>query len=439
MTTLHKLNLNTNGYVIGDAGEVNEDLTYKFQSRFIYSVDVGETMDITNTRTSSTMNHIVTECAVGDKFYVTGKGGASSSGSWYLTDTNYKVLSKGGNRLVMDNLELTPTSDGYLIVNSEISDTEKVLRVYVKTGLAQSIVENDKEIYLIKNDIGTHTEQISAINTELMIPSDADLPLNICHRGLSSSPLPENTIPAFKDRREKGFKYVETDIRKTSDGEWVLLHDSTINRTARNSDGTTISSTISIADITLAQAQTYDFGIYAGSEFAGTKIPTLEDFLKYCYVSELGAVIEVKATPTSEEAVDIADLILKYKMDKRVYLLSSSLGDLKPITTVLPYLPCIVTSSSEWNYVDPSTFPSMDTPYPVSFKTGKNKVFTARLYSGIADMENYIEYCEYFGLYAGVYCPSTEAGMLMLSPRFSLCISQYYIYSDVWADNMTVQ
>jgi len=38
-----------------------------------------------------------------------------------------------------------------------------------------------------------------------------------------------------------------------------------------------------IADITLATALTYDFGIYKSSTYTGTKIPTFEQFIILCY------------------------------------------------------------------------------------------------------------------------------------------------------------
>ena len=55
---------------------------------------------------------------------------------------------------------------------------------------------------------------------------------SINHRGYNKI-APENTIPAYALSKENGYKYVETDVRFTSDGIPVLLHDVSINRTAR--------------------------------------------------------------------------------------------------------------------------------------------------------------------------------------------------------------
>ena len=117
---------------------------------------------------------------------------------------------------------------------------------------------------------------------------------SINHRGYTVV-APENTLPAFKLSKDMGFGYVETDVRFTSDGVPVLLHDATINRTARNSDGTEISGAINIADITYAEASAYDYGIWKGATYAGTPIPTFTQFLKACRRLGLRPYIELKA------------------------------------------------------------------------------------------------------------------------------------------------
>lgn len=137
----------------------------------------------------------------------------------------------------------------------------------------------------------------------------------VCHRGYdtqSATPsAPENTLPAYKLAKQRGFLYVETDVSFTSDGIAVLLHDASINRTARNMDGTTISGTVNIDSITYAQALQYDFGIYAGAQWAGTPIPTLNEFLLLCKNLGLYPYIELKnnATYTQAQIEGIVDAV----------------------------------------------------------------------------------------------------------------------------------
>ena len=122
---------------------------------------------------------------------------------------------------------------------------------------------------------------------------------SINHRGWHEAP--ENTLIAYKESFRHGFKYVETDVRFTSDNIPVCLHDATINRTARRNDGSSISDTISIGDITYEQALAYDFGIYKNSTYAGTTIPTLKEFFELCDVLGLLPYVDLGGTPEITE------------------------------------------------------------------------------------------------------------------------------------------
>jgi glycerophosphoryl diester phosphodiesterase len=52
------------------------------------------------------------------------------------------------------------------------------------------------------------------------------------HRGLSAE-QPENTLPAFQAAAQAGFKAVELDLHATADGEVVVLHDASLERTTQ--------------------------------------------------------------------------------------------------------------------------------------------------------------------------------------------------------------
>lgn len=144
------------------------------------------------------------------------------------------------------------------------------------------------------------------------------------HRGYNTAP--ENTLPAYKLSKQVGFTYCETDVSMTSDRVPVLLHDDTINRTARNADGTEISSTINIGSITYEQALQYDFGIYKGAQYAGTKIPTFAQFIKLCKNLGLHPYIELKSGGgyTQAEVENLVDTVDLYGMQGKVTWISFS-------------------------------------------------------------------------------------------------------------------
>ena len=72
------------------------------------------------------------------------------------------------------------------------------------------------------------------------------------HRGVSSE-YPENTIPAFAAAARQGYQIIELDPLFTADGECVVFHDKTLNRTCRNSDGSEIADKIPLAELTFEE------------------------------------------------------------------------------------------------------------------------------------------------------------------------------------------
>lgn len=96
------------------------------------------------------------------------------------------------------------------------------------------------------------------------------MPLIIAHRGASHH-APENTIAAFRKAAELGADGIETDIQITADRKLVIHHNYTIDTTA---DGCG-----QVAEMTLEQLKQFDFGIKKGPEFAGERIPTVDECL----------------------------------------------------------------------------------------------------------------------------------------------------------------
>ena len=57
---------------------------------------------------------------------------------------------------------------------------------------------------------------------------------NVAHRGASAD-RPENTVPAFELAIAQRADVVECDVRRTSDGVLLLMHDATVDRTTSGS------------------------------------------------------------------------------------------------------------------------------------------------------------------------------------------------------------
>jgi glycerophosphoryl diester phosphodiesterase len=92
--------------------------------------------------------------------------------------------------------------------------------------------------------------------------------LTIAHRGASAR-YPENTLCAFMAAVEAGAAMCEFDVRSTGDGEIVVIHDATVNRTT---DGRG-----RVESMSLAEVKQLDAGAPFGDEFRGERIPTFDE------------------------------------------------------------------------------------------------------------------------------------------------------------------
>lgn len=75
----------------------------------------------------------------------------------------------------------------------------------------------------------TQSSRVDKIRQAFLNPSDPTM-LVIAHRGHTLR-SPENSLAAIRDTADTGAHMAEIDIRKTSDGVYILMHDASINRT----------------------------------------------------------------------------------------------------------------------------------------------------------------------------------------------------------------
>ena len=109
--------------------------------------------------------------------------------------------------------------------------------------------------------------------------------LVIAHRGASGH-APENTLAAFKRAIALGASFIETDLQLSRDSRFVAIHDDTVNRTT-NGQG-------KVHDLSLADLRRLDAGSWFGSEFAGERIPTLEEILEFSKKHDVVFYLELK-------------------------------------------------------------------------------------------------------------------------------------------------
>jgi glycerophosphoryl diester phosphodiesterase len=148
--------------------------------------------------------------------------------------------------------------------------------------------------------------------------ADDPRPLVIAHRG-GAGLRPENTLEAFRNGLAVGADWLEMDVHLTADGEVVVIHDDTVDRTT---DGTG-----RVRDLTLAQIRTLDAGHHwspdGGATYPfrgrGLRVPTLDEVMRAFPTARL--LIELKEEdPALGQAV--ADRIERYNARDRVMVAS---------------------------------------------------------------------------------------------------------------------
>lgn len=119
----------------------------------------------------------------------------------------------------------------------------------------------------------------------------AENPLIIAHRG-SAGITPENTLQSFRQAVLDGADMFELDVQLTKDGQVVVIHDLTVNRTT---DGVGRVSSLTFAELRKLDAG-YHFRHRQKSEFPfrgkGIVVPLLEEVLQEFPLVPL--VVEIK-------------------------------------------------------------------------------------------------------------------------------------------------
>ncbi|MGC8570537.1 MAG: glycerophosphodiester phosphodiesterase [Caldivirga sp.] len=136
--------------------------------------------------------------------------------------------------------------------------------------------------------------------------------LVIGHRGARCC-APENTIPSFKLAIETGVNGVELDVHMTKDGEVVVIHDDTLDRTTTGSGY--------VKDYTLNEIRNFDAGVKFGLEWRGVKIPTLDEVLSE-FRNRTSYVIELKHGSDVYPGIEEKVLNLVRKHDVKVKIVS---------------------------------------------------------------------------------------------------------------------
>lgn len=164
-------------------------------------------------------------------------------------------------------------------------------------------------------------------------PDFADLkrPTIFAHRG-SSAYAPENTIEAFELALEQGANGIELDAKLSADGNVIVMHDDTVDRTT--------NGTGQVRALTLPALKQLDAGSKHPPNFKPYQIPTLDEVFE-----AVGAkiFINVELTNYTSPRDDLPDkvisLIKKHNLETSILLSSYNILALIQARKLLPKIP----------------------------------------------------------------------------------------------------
>jgi glycerophosphoryl diester phosphodiesterase len=165
-----------------------------------------------------------------------------------------------------------------------------------------------------------------------MRSSGMSRPLVFAHRG-ACKVAPENTLPAFEAAIRSGADGVELDVQYSSDGHLVVIHDLTLEALTNGTGRVTAHP--------LAALRVLDAGSHFGPEFAGTRIPLLNEVLDLVR-GKLLVNVELKVPDRGSAGLgaEVVKTVRAHGMADQVVISSFNPFELRKAKTVGPEIEC---------------------------------------------------------------------------------------------------
>ncbi|KIL42772.1 glycerophosphodiester phosphodiesterase [Jeotgalibacillus alimentarius] len=147
------------------------------------------------------------------------------------------------------------------------------------------------------------------------------------HRGASTM-CPENTMAAFRQALREKADGIEVDVQLSKDGEAVVIHDETVDRTT--------NGTGAVKDMTVLELKQLDAGSWYNQACAGETLPLLEEVLKWIGRTELKLNIELKTDREPYPGIEqvVIDAVRRHELADRVVLSSFNLETLRRVRDI---------------------------------------------------------------------------------------------------------
>ena len=155
----------------------------------------------------------------------------------------------------------------------------------------------------------------------------------VAHRGASGLER-ENTVPAFLAAGNRSYFGVETDIHRTADGKYVVIHDETTSRVTRGAANINVeeNSYDAVKDLVLPDKD----GTTMRQDI---RIPLLAEYIHICKKYGKVCVLELKNAFNKEEIREIVAIIREYDYLDKVIFISFVLTNCLTLRELLPQQP----------------------------------------------------------------------------------------------------
>ncbi|MCC7118731.1 MAG: hypothetical protein IT310_09415 [Anaerolineales bacterium] len=156
-------------------------------------------------------------------------------------------------------------------------------------------------------------------------------PILLAHRG-DLTHAPENTLPSFQQAIQKGADGVELDAKLTADGQIVVFHDTTLDRTTNGSG--------KLSSLKLDSLRQLDAGSWFAEKFKRTQIPLLAEVFETVGREKLINIeLTNYATPRDGLVDRVCELIQRHNNSAQIIFSSFFAFNLKRAAQLLPEVP----------------------------------------------------------------------------------------------------
>ncbi len=150
------------------------------------------------------------------------------------------------------------------------------------------------------------------------------------HRG-GAALYPENSLLAFRSAVGFDIDHVETDVHLTADGEVVVMHDPTLERT---STGVGVLRARTLADLAPVRLRGHD------GEVTDERVPTLAQLLDLLAPTRTGLLLEIKVDDRGQRYPSIEEkalaLLRSHRMQDRTLVMAFEPGTVRRVRELDP-------------------------------------------------------------------------------------------------------